>query len=149
MGIENSQKFCDRCNDYVLATKKSTNHILHLLLSILTCGIWILVWIAVSMKVGGWRCSRCGSPVYKIFTTKEIGNNNSQQNTQIPILNIGGSYSKALPVSIILVGLIQYCSLSIKNVVSCGKFNQEDRICHGQQQEFQAAHVLPTTLALE
>ena len=68
MGVEHSQRFCDHCGEYVLAVRKGTNHILHLLLTIVTGGIWIIVWILVSIKMGGWRCSKCGSPVYKLFT---------------------------------------------------------------------------------
>lgn len=34
---------------FVLATqKKTTNHILHLILSILTAGLWLIVWVIVA-----------------------------------------------------------------------------------------------------
>ncbi len=72
MGVQHSQRYCDRCGDYVLAIRKGTNHILHLLLSIITFGLWIIIWVLVSIKIGGWRCSKCGSSVYKLFTTKDL-----------------------------------------------------------------------------
>jgi len=58
---EESGGYCKRCNDRVLVRRQATNHILHLVLSVLTGGLWLLVWIASAIKVGGWRCSRCGS----------------------------------------------------------------------------------------
>ena len=36
----------------MLSKKKKTNHILHLLLSIITAGIWIIVWILVAASNG-------------------------------------------------------------------------------------------------
>jgi len=43
--------------------RKGTNHVLHLLLTVLTAGLWLIVWILVSIKIGGWRCSQCGRGV--------------------------------------------------------------------------------------
>ena len=102
MGVEQSQRFCDHCEEYVLAVRKRPNHILHLLLSIITGGIWIIIWILVSVKMGGWRCSKCGSPVYKLFTTKDI-DNKPEQNTKLSHAS-GGSYSRALPISFMFIG---------------------------------------------
>lgn len=39
----------------VLATGKPVNHILHLILSVLTLGIWLLVWILLAMTGGEKR----------------------------------------------------------------------------------------------
>lgn len=58
--LEHTQKFCSTCNEQTLAQRPGTNHILHLILSVITGGIWLLVWIGVSVKVGGWRCGKCG-----------------------------------------------------------------------------------------
>jgi len=102
MGVEQTQRFCDHCNEYVLAVRKGTNHILHLLLSIITGGIWIIVWIPVSMKMGGWRCSKCGSPVCKFFTTKDIENDSMQYEKYSHAR--GGNYSRALPFSLFFIG---------------------------------------------
>lgn len=103
MGVEQSQRFCDHCNEYVLAVRKGTNHILHLLLSIITGGVWIIVWILVSVKMGGWRCSKCGSPVYKLFTTKDI-DNKSEISPKFSHKSDGGNYSRALPISFMFIG---------------------------------------------
>lgn len=53
--------FCQVCNKRVVVFRKGTNHILHLLLSILTMGLWLIVWIGTVIKFGGWRCAECGS----------------------------------------------------------------------------------------
>ncbi len=65
MGIEQTQKYCQDCKQNVLAEKTKTNHILHLLLTIFTGGIWVIIWIlaTVASKVKAWKCSHCGRDV--------------------------------------------------------------------------------------
>jgi hypothetical protein len=58
--FEETQKFCSNCQRHVLARRPGTNHILHLLMVLFTCGVWALVWAGQSVKFGGWRCSFCG-----------------------------------------------------------------------------------------
>ncbi|MHC4239959.1 MAG: hypothetical protein ACYSUC_09440 [Planctomycetota bacterium] len=41
--------------------EKGTNHVLHLLLTLVTGGLWLIVWILCAIKIGGWRCVQCGS----------------------------------------------------------------------------------------
>lgn len=53
--------FCKLCEKRVVVFRKGTNHILHLVLSVITCGFWLIVWIGSSLKFGGWRCTECGS----------------------------------------------------------------------------------------
>ena len=52
--------YCKVCDKNVLVWRKGTNHILHLILSLLTLGLWLPVWIFISIKIGGWKCSTCG-----------------------------------------------------------------------------------------
>ena len=69
MAIEKTQKFCKSCNKNVLVERKGTNHILHFLITVIlgffTMGIgavvWIMIWILATVKIGGWRCTNCGS----------------------------------------------------------------------------------------
>jgi hypothetical protein len=63
MGQKQTQKYCKYCEDYVLATRRETNHILHLLLTLITGGIWFIIWIIVAMNTDKWRCTQCGSIV--------------------------------------------------------------------------------------
>ena len=70
--IETS-KFCKTCNKQVLARRKGVNHILHLILSLFTFGIWVIIWILVVVKnivvIGEWRCSTCGKICWTIGET--------------------------------------------------------------------------------
>lgn len=60
---------CEVCNKDGKIERETTNHILHLFITIFlglfTAGIgsivWIIVWILISIRIGGWRCSTCGS----------------------------------------------------------------------------------------
>ncbi len=61
MAEEKSGGFCAACNKQSVVFRKGTNHILHLILSILTGGLWLIVWIGSAIKFGGWRCAVCGS----------------------------------------------------------------------------------------
>lgn len=47
----------------VLAQKQGVNHVLHLLLSLVTCGIWVFMWIFLTMKnsANPYRCPHCGT----------------------------------------------------------------------------------------
>jgi hypothetical protein len=58
--FEETRKFCQSCNRNVIAKRKGTNHILHLLLTVLTAGFWLIIWIGSSIKAGGWYCGACG-----------------------------------------------------------------------------------------
>ncbi len=60
MAIQEKSGFCATCEQHVLVRRKGTNHLLHLLLSLVTAGLWIIIWILVSVKIGGWRCAQCG-----------------------------------------------------------------------------------------
>jgi len=60
MGFQEASGYCKRCRKAVLVRRPGTNHVLHLLLTIVTAGLWIIVWIGVGIKIGGWRCANCG-----------------------------------------------------------------------------------------
>lgn len=61
MGQKQKSAFCNHCNSQVLAVGKTPNHILHLILTFFTSGVWAIVWIfLVIINLGGYRCTRCG-----------------------------------------------------------------------------------------
>ncbi len=60
MVIDKSHKYCSRCQRSQMHFRKGTNHILHLLLTVLMCGWWLPVWLLMIIKVGGWQCETCG-----------------------------------------------------------------------------------------
>jgi len=55
--IDTTIKHCKHCGRHTTANRKGTNNMLHLLLSIITFGVWIIVWILASIKIGGWVCA--------------------------------------------------------------------------------------------
>ncbi len=57
---QESTGFCKSCHKQVRIIRPGTNHVLHLLLTLCTFGLWVFVWILVSIKIGGWRCAQCG-----------------------------------------------------------------------------------------
>ena len=44
----------------VLARANTPNHILHLLLTVVTGGLWVVVWLWLSIGPKSWRCPSCG-----------------------------------------------------------------------------------------
>lgn len=64
MGQKFSSGYCPYCKERVSTHRRSPNHLLHLILSFFTGGIWLIVWILLAISaVGGYRCQRCGSKV--------------------------------------------------------------------------------------
>jgi predicted RNA-binding Zn-ribbon protein involved in translation (DUF1610 family) len=72
---------CENCGKNTLHTKSSVNHILHLLLSIVTGGIWLIVWAILVLIPGSpWKCSVCGKiavygfagDIYRSYKQKEL-----------------------------------------------------------------------------
>ena len=60
--------FCKDCGRNVIVFRKGTNHILHLLICAISLVfffplaiLWAFVWFCASVKIGGWKCSQCGS----------------------------------------------------------------------------------------
>lgn len=62
MAMQEASGFCRACNRQVLVRRRGVNHLLHLVLSILTAGVWLFVWMWVYLGsvLGRWRCSQCG-----------------------------------------------------------------------------------------
>lgn len=65
MAMQYKSGFCQACNQQRKVEREKINHILHLLLSILTAGLWLIIWLGVSVRFGGWRCESCGSTKVK------------------------------------------------------------------------------------
>lgn len=63
MGYKQTGKYCPYCQKDTLAVGTRPNHILHLILTILTGGCWALVWIFLWVFSGRYRCQVCGRKV--------------------------------------------------------------------------------------
>ncbi len=72
MGIEKKRMYCPEENKYVLAERTKPNHLLHLVLTLLTFGLWLIVWILVSFSSGlsSYRCPSCGARTKSAFFNK-------------------------------------------------------------------------------
>lgn len=62
MGAVQKRMLCKTCGDYRLATKAGTSHVFHLIVSVLTLGLWIPFWFlaCVSNALTPFRCTVCG-----------------------------------------------------------------------------------------
>jgi hypothetical protein len=64
MSQKQSSAYCPHCERRQLAIGTTPNHVLHLILTCITLGLWAIVWVAVAAaKVGGYRCAKCGTSV--------------------------------------------------------------------------------------
>jgi hypothetical protein len=62
MGVQKKRMFCEEEVRMVLAERQTPNHILHLLLAVVTAGLWIPVWILVALfGSGSYKCPNCGA----------------------------------------------------------------------------------------
>lgn len=57
-----ARRMCKTCGQTRLFEKERQNNVLHLLLSIVTCGLWLPVWllVAVCVAFSPYRCPVCG-----------------------------------------------------------------------------------------
>jgi hypothetical protein len=58
------QSHCRYCNQPRLFQKPGTSHLLHAIVTLFLCGLWIPVWIIAVIMNGSkpYRCSQCGGP---------------------------------------------------------------------------------------
>jgi len=59
ISMEYKRSFCKLCDKNVKAEAKGTSHILHLIMTICTGGIWSIMWLLCAMS-NTWSCSECG-----------------------------------------------------------------------------------------
>jgi hypothetical protein len=60
MGSKSASGYCSNCQRDVLAVRQTPNHVLHLLLAIVTSGLWIIIWVLVAVRRSAPRCTNCG-----------------------------------------------------------------------------------------
>lgn len=61
MATKNEMRHCKACKKMTVSIKNPPNHILHLILSVLTVGIWVFVWVFAAAFQPMPRCTECGS----------------------------------------------------------------------------------------
>jgi len=62
MAVRTRQLYCDTCHERRPFDKPAPNHVLHLLLSCLTLGLWLVIWILVGIADSPreYHCRVCG-----------------------------------------------------------------------------------------
>ena len=62
--MKQASAYCPVCERRVYATGRPPNHVLHLVLTLCTAGLWGVVWLLVAAgTIGNYRCTKCGSRV--------------------------------------------------------------------------------------
>jgi hypothetical protein len=73
--IEEASGYCGKCLKQSAVRRVGVRHWPHLILTILTAGLWAICWVIDVRrvrKIHKWRCQKCGAEVYKIMETIEI-----------------------------------------------------------------------------
>tara|TARA_R110002020_G_scaffold53905_8_gene150490 strand:- start:20011 stop:20232 length:222 start_codon:yes stop_codon:yes gene_type:complete len=66
--------FCEEEVRMVLAERQTPNHILHLLLTVVSAGIWLPVWLLLAIFGGGaYKCPSCGARTLGYVPKKHRG----------------------------------------------------------------------------
>lgn len=53
--------YCTTCQRETPHQVQGINHLLHLILTLLVCGLWLPVWIMLAVAGGNAACTRCGT----------------------------------------------------------------------------------------
>lgn len=75
MAIQQASFFCPVCQQQRLFTRQeSVNHILHLLVTLFSCGLWAIVWFFVTVSHNPrFHCAQCGhSDAYKYLANPNL-----------------------------------------------------------------------------
>ncbi|MEQ1642153.1 MAG: hypothetical protein ABL959_01760 [Pyrinomonadaceae bacterium] len=83
MAIQQSSFYCPVCQQQRLFTRQeSVNHILHLLVTLFSCGLWAFVWIILTLSHNPrFHCSQCGhSDAYKYLANPNLRSQEAQHN---------------------------------------------------------------------
>lgn len=68
----NYMKQCKVCGKPTMHIRPSTSHVLHLLLSVVTAGVWLIVWFFVAQNnASQGSCTVCGATRGLFGTTRK------------------------------------------------------------------------------
>jgi len=51
---------CENCGEMTQHLENTVNHTLHLILSIVTVGFWMIIWFFLCVGAGKRQCMKCG-----------------------------------------------------------------------------------------
>lgn len=58
-----ARRWCPTCSVSVVAAKTEPSHLLHFFLSLITFGLWLIIWVLCAVSPQ-YNCSVCGSTAY-------------------------------------------------------------------------------------
>lgn len=65
MATETANIYCEECDNRTLHERRihDVSHLLHLVLTFCTCGLWLFVWMTCILfpDKDKWRCTDCGT----------------------------------------------------------------------------------------
>ncbi len=61
--VREGTAYCSNCDGTVVILRRAPRHVLHLLLSVASGGLWLPVWAGLAFAWHGWKCSRCGARI--------------------------------------------------------------------------------------
>lgn len=70
MSVKVSNGWCKSCQRAVMAQGNGPTHLLHVVLSVISAGFWLPIWLLVSLSSIDYRCTTCGSRVGQPPKTK-------------------------------------------------------------------------------
>ena len=72
MAIKQYSAFCPTCGRQSLFQRPGINHVLHLILSLVTVGLWVIVWLILvaTNSAKKPRCATCGMEMPTFGTFK-------------------------------------------------------------------------------
>lgn len=85
---------------FLASKKRSTNHILHLILTLLTGGVWVIVWFIVASNNSSYN-SRLDAEMGRIMSYKEKGLSDVQAYRQITEDKTKESQNRAKAVMVV------------------------------------------------
>lgn len=61
MPQETTAAYCHHCRTQTAHVANTPNHLVHALITLFLCGIWLPVWAVICLLPTHWNCTRCGS----------------------------------------------------------------------------------------
>ena len=108
--------YCKTCQANRNIYRRSPNHLLHLILSILTAGLWIIIWIGVTIQFGGWRCKECGSKKVSRGTRREAQTRHTEEQIEPTLLKVDAERECPHCAEVILrkAKVCKHCGLQVE-----------------------------------
>lgn len=96
---------------FLASKKRSTNHILHLILTLLTFGVWVIVWLIVASNNSSYN-SRLDAEMGRIISYKEKGLSDVQAYQQIRVDKTKESQNRAKTVMVVFGVIVLFVILT-------------------------------------